>query len=119
MLLLDANAILRFILQDNNKMADKVEAVLAENNCIVTLEVLAEIVYVLQKVYQLSRKKIAEKIREITNLNLVFESEVVLYSADLFSSTKLDFVDCLLAGYSKVIGHDVFTFDKELNKHLA
>jgi len=42
----------------------------------------------------------------------------VVYAIDLFASTSLDFVDCLLAAYHSLNGEIVFTFDKKLNKHL-
>ncbi|MBR3623534.1 MAG: PIN domain-containing protein, partial [Selenomonadaceae bacterium] len=47
----DANMILRYILEDNEKMADEVEEYIALYNVVITLEVVAEVVYVLRKVY--------------------------------------------------------------------
>ncbi|MDR2428367.1 MAG: PIN domain-containing protein [Candidatus Margulisbacteria bacterium] len=120
MLLLDTNAILRFVLQDNNKMSDEVEDILlSRTDIVVPLEVVAEMVYVLSKVYRMSRKEIVNKITKISDLGLILEKEVVLYGINLFASAKLDFVDCLLAAYSKIKGHEVFTFDKELKKQLV
>ena len=120
MLLLDTNAILRFILQDNNKMSDEVEDILISRaDVVVPLEVVAEMVYVLNKVYRMSRKEIVDKIIKISDLGLILEKEVVLYGVNLFASTKLDFVDCLLVAYSKIKGCKVFTFDKELKKQLV
>ena len=51
MLLLDANVILRYLLADDPGMADKAEEWIASGVAHATMEVLAEVVYVLQKVY--------------------------------------------------------------------
>lgn len=48
--LLDANAILRFLLQDNEEQFHYVRDVIKAENCYVTLEVLAEVCYDMEKV---------------------------------------------------------------------
>jgi len=53
MLLIDANAILRYILCDNEKMAVQVEDLLEKRMVNLRNEVLAEVVYVLNKVYSI------------------------------------------------------------------
>jgi predicted nucleic-acid-binding protein len=47
MVVFDTNAILRYILQDNQVMADEVEQQLLDDVCFIPVEVVAEIVYVL------------------------------------------------------------------------
>ena len=54
--LLDANAILRFLLQDIEEQFRYVRAAIRNNNCYITLEVLAEVCYVLEGLYQVSRE---------------------------------------------------------------
>ena len=46
MVLLDANMILRYLLNDNQEMADKAERLLNNGDVAVTIEVVAEVVYV-------------------------------------------------------------------------
>ncbi|MCL1934349.1 MAG: PIN domain-containing protein [Candidatus Azobacteroides sp.] len=121
-LLFDTNAILRYILQDNPTMANAVEAELESNtgNCLITTEVITEMVYVLTKVYKINRRLVAETIEGIANLdvNPVANCDVVCYALNLYATTNLDFVDRLLIGYAKVKNYTVFTFDKDLKKHL-
>jgi len=120
MLLLDTNAILRYLLQDNQAMADSVEAQLSNNVCYIPVEVVAEIVYVLLKVYNVERKIIYQTLREFAkedNIKIAQKS-VVNHALKVFSSSALDFVDCLLVGYAKEKHYSVFTFDKKLQKHL-
>lgn len=122
MLLFDTNAILRYILQDNPTMASAVEAELESNhgNCLIPTEVVAEMVYVLNKVYKVNRLLVAETIEGIANIdfNLVVNRDIVCYALRLYAATNLDFVDCLLVGYAKVKNYSVFTFDKGLKKQL-
>jgi len=117
-IILDANAILRFVLQDNLEQANSTEKILSSDKAYISLEVVAEVVYVLQKVYEIKRSLIAEKLKTLVSIreDLVFEKDVVLCASDVYSSTSLDFVDCLLVGYFKIKSYSVFTFDKSLKK---
>ncbi len=42
----------------------------------------------------------------------------VRYALGLYNQTNLDFVDCLLVAYHKVLGLDVLSFDRKLNSCL-
>lgn len=46
MVMLDANMILRYLLDDNKEMADKAAEYIDSGNAIVTIEVIAEVIYV-------------------------------------------------------------------------
>jgi len=117
MLLIDANAILRYMLNDNNEMADKVRVLLENTKVTVRYEVMAEVVYVLNKVYSLPPNRIADGIKVFLSLqNVETESEeVLLLALQAYVEAKMDFVDCVLYGFRAVNGYDVFTFDKKLN----
>jgi predicted nucleic-acid-binding protein len=122
MLILDANVILRFILKDISEQAVVARDLLENNTCVIPVEITAEVVYVLQKTYGLERKVIAEKISDIMAISeyLFEQNEIIAEALKVYVAAKsLSFVDCLLVGYSKVSGHEVFTFDKELKKQLA
>jgi predicted nucleic-acid-binding protein len=89
--------------------------------CLIPTEVVAEVVYVLGGLYGISRNIIADKIDELIAIKdgLIENSTIVSFGGQLFAANaKLDFVDCLLAGYQKVTGCLVFTFDKDLKKQL-
>jgi len=60
MILLDANHILRFILNDNSEMYEISKECISNNNCAIPNEVLAKVVFVLLKVYKVSKKDITE-----------------------------------------------------------
>ena len=118
--ILDTNAVLRFITGDNIEKCQKVSDILDNSDCIVPVEVIAEAVYNLDKCYKHSRQLIAAEIKDFIAIkgNLVTEENVVRYGCNMFASTNLDFVDCLLIGYANVKGNPVFSFDDSLIKKL-
>ena len=120
MLLIDANAILRYMLNDNVDMANKVRELIEKNKVTIRYEVMAEVVYVLNKVYLLPRNEIAEGIKVfLSGQNIETESEEVLSLAlKTYAEKNIDFVDCVLYGFKAIYGHDVFTFDKKLNSMI-
>ena len=120
MVLFDTNAILRYILHDNLEMAEEVKKQLFNNFCYIPVEVVAEVVYVLSKVYKVERKTISQIIMDMTNADKirVLHSNVVQHALGVFAASTLDFVDCLLVGYAKEKQYSVFTFDKRLQKYL-
>ncbi len=114
----DANVFLRFILDDNKDMADYAETLLNNNEAFLLHEVIAEIVYVLNSVYNIKRKDICE---ELTNLLAYAETDnkaVMLQALKNYSLTKLDFVDCILLAYSMLQNTEIATFDKKLKNKI-
>ena len=117
--ILDANAILRFLLQDNEEQFQNIKLVVRTETCYVTLEVLAEVCYVLEGLYQVSREDIVSSFRKLNNDLIILNADVLLRALEIFDKTpKLDFVDCLLYGYKIEKGIEVITFDRKLQKRL-
>ena len=114
----DANMILRYILEDNEKMADEVEEYIALYNVVITLEVVAEVVYVLRKVYCAERNAISEMLTEFVSLVDCRERDVLYVALIAYATYNLDFVDCVLYAYHKINGVEIATFDKKLLRLL-
>ena len=102
MVMFDANMILRYLLNDNEQMAEKAEQYLDAGNVWVTIEVIAEVVYVLKGVYSLGRDKITETIKDFLDLVCCQEHDVLLLALDTYAERNLDFVDCVLYSYHAV-----------------
>lgn len=117
MRMFDANMILRYLLNDNVKMADEAEKIIREDTVWVTIEVLAEVVYVLKGVYSISREEIKSSLLDFLSEVEVTEMEVVKIGLKTYAEQNLDFVDCILYAYNRVKGCEIKTFDKKL-KHL-
>jgi len=120
MALIDANAIIRIILNDNEDMRDRAKDFIKSNPVLIRNEVMAEIVYVLTKVYKVSRVAVCQCIFSILRTkNISVEShEIMECAVDTFEESSLDFVDCLLYAYNFINNDNVFTFDKKLNKKI-
>lgn len=117
--MLDANAVLRFLLQDIEVQFQQIRNILKTEKCYVTLEVMAEVCYVLEGLYQVSRKDIIDNFRRLNFDVVILNADILLRALEVFDETpKLDFVDCLLYGYKMERGIDIITFDKKLKKRL-
>lgn len=117
MQLIDANVLIRCILNDCPEMTEKAVEII-DAGAYTKPEILAEVVYVLQKVYAVQRPKIKDMLQNILEIIHCQEKECVLYAMDIYASISLDFVDCLLIAYHKINHENIFSFDKKLNKHL-
>ena len=116
MVLFDTNMILRYLLNDNKEMAEQAEKYIEHEDVLVTIEVIAEVIYVLKGVYSLERKKISDTVKDFLDLVSCQEKEIVNLAVDIFGEKNLDFVDCVLYAYHKLKNMQVITFDKKLIK---
>lgn len=112
--MLDANMVLRYLLNDNPIMYEKAKQLLKQDNVWVTFEVIAEVVYVLRKVYSMERKIVSDKVMEFAGLVECRESNVLNLAIETHAVKNLDFVDCVLYAYNKIDGFEIATFDKKL-----
>ena len=120
MLLIDANYILRYLLNDNEQQAEEARKIIETENVEILIEVLAEVMYVLEGVYEIERNKACEGIIKLINYNNVsIKNEKVVKSAlKIYSNKKIDFIDTILCAYNHEENRIVKTFDKKLNKLL-
>ena len=117
--LIDANVMLRYLLNDHPEMSQKAKSIIATNQTYTKPEIISEVVYVLKKVYCIDNNNIQIFIHSLLDDISCIEKECVLYAIDIFSSVSLDFVDCLLIAYHKINHENVYSFDKKLNRHLS
>lgn len=110
----DTNMILRYLLDDNQEMADTAEQYLDAGDVSVTIEVVAEVIYVLKGVYSLKHDKIVETVKDFIELVSCQEREVLFLALETFKKCNLDFVDCVLYAYHKLKNVEIATFDKKL-----
>jgi len=120
MKIVDANIILRYLLNDHEELSDKATMIVEDNEVLLPNEVIAETVYVLEKVYSVKNGEISDILLELFKYkNIIVDDIEVLEEAFLlFGRRRLDFVDTLLYAYNKVKGYEVYTFDKKLKKLL-
>jgi len=118
MLYLDTNVILRYLLEDCEQFIEQSKEYVENNNVYIKNEVLAEVVYVLNKTYKVPKNLVNITVKEfITNDNVEVESlEVIVLALEIFETKNIDFVDSLLCAYNKLFKYQVVSFDKKLNK---
>ena len=119
MVILDANMILRYLVNDNAEMAIVAENYINDGSAYITIEVAAEVVYVLNSVYSMERSKISEILIDFLDLVDCTEKEVLICALKTYQTHKLDFVDCVLYGYNVIHNFDIATFDKKLLKLMS
>ena len=117
-IILDANAMLRYLLYDVKEQADEVEAILITKKVLILPEVLAEVVYTMTKYYNQPFNHVSSEILNFLK-EIGYDNNILHDAVKIFGEGKLDFVDCLLYEYSKLPFYEVFTFDKRLGKLVA
>ncbi|MFG6329301.1 MAG: PIN domain-containing protein [Lachnospiraceae bacterium] len=118
MQLLDANVILRYLLNDHAEMSLKARDIISSGNTYTKPEVISEVIYVLEKVYHINKNGIRTAIHSLLDDISCNEKSCILCAIDIYTSVSLDFVDCLLIAYHRINNENIFSFDKKLNKHL-
>ena len=117
MTLIDANVILRYLLNDIPEQADKAESVIKQGSFTLP-EIIAEVVYVLIKLYKVPRNEIKSIVAPIFNEVEIQNKEIIVNALSVFSETAFDFVDCIIISRKKLLNENVFTFDKKLSARL-
>lgn len=120
MKIVDANIVLRYLLNDTEDLSEKATELLENNEVLVPNEVIAEIVYVLEKVYKIENGEISNALMELFEYGNIQVSDIEIVNEALraYSERKLDFVDLLLYAYHKIRKHEIYTFDQKLNNLL-
>lgn len=83
---------------------------------IYTIEVVAEVVYVLTKVYNVSREDTSSAIlRFLKSRNIICSNnEIAVKALRLFAENHLDFVDNVLLAYHLLQGITIYSYDRKL-----
>ena len=118
--LVDTNLILRYLLNDRPEQSEAARQEIKNDNIKILTQVVAEIIYVLSKIYKVSRKEISENLLKIFSLNTVTveNEEIVIFAVAEYGESKLDFVDELLYANCRINGVGIKTFDNALRAKI-
>jgi predicted nucleic-acid-binding protein len=120
MRLIDANIVLRYVLNDHPGLSQEAKNLIDNNDVEIPIEALCEVAFVLKSVYNITRSAISEKLVtffEKTQCGLPHR-DAVLRGIEYYAVTNLDFVDCIFAGYAEIENAIVETFDDGLRRLL-
>lgn len=118
--IVDANIILRYVLDDHAELSPKAAEILEQQEVTLPIEAACEVVYVLQKLYEVERAEIRRQLSDLLHENLVNMDKpaVFLKALECYDTTAFDFVDTLLWAYHVVEQQEVLTFDDKLHKYI-
>ena len=123
--LIDANVILRYLLDDHKTHSPKAEAFMAEvfagaKKAAIPDVVIVECIYVMAKYYKIPRNEISAKLSGILNFSgIVNPDRSELLEALLkYNDSGIDIVDCILAAHSSP-EKIVISFDSDMKKLRA
>jgi predicted nucleic-acid-binding protein len=118
---IDANAILRYLLKDDLTQAAIIEEIFkkkknSESDFYVTREVVMECVCTLSKFYKVSRDDIYAALKSFLNTKMIVLEErgFIMEALDYFSTSGISYVDCLVIIKTKKLNAKLITFDKKL-----
>ena len=116
MISLDTNIVLRFLIGDVPDQTDKATKLIETQKVYVTDVILIEVTYVLEKVYELSRKDICDLVLGFLNFsNVVHNPKFLLDVIALYKDhPALSIVDCYACEEAKSYNNELRTFDKRL-----
>jgi predicted nucleic-acid-binding protein len=118
MSLVDANVVLRYLLDDHAELSPRAAEILEQQAVTLPIEAACEVVYVLQKVYEVDRDTISQRLTELVSEGLVRMDKPGVFCRALawYRQRALDIVDCLLLGYHLEEQQPIITFDDKLAK---
>ena len=116
---LDANIVLRYMLNDVPAQSRRAGQVINSSASYVTDVVTVEVIFVLERVIGLARSDIVRLVKAFLSLpNLIYNDYFLDQAIDLYGAKKsLSIVDCYAATEAKVYRTSLLTFDKALAKH--
>jgi predicted nucleic-acid-binding protein len=118
MQIVDTNIILRYVLQDHAELYAQAKTLLESQTIFIPVEIVAEAVYVLEKVYKVERNDIRQTFVTLCGYeHLTFaEKDVVMASLSLYCEHRIDYIDAILCAYHQVRHATIHSFDKRVQK---
>lgn len=120
MKIIDANIVLRYLLKDDQLLFEKSVDIIEKSESFIPNSIIAEIVYVLEKVYNIPKVEIQLTLSALFESNFIVleDKKLILYALSSYQKYNLDFADSMLYSYKQTQNFEVITFDKKLNKLL-
>ena len=121
---IDTNIFIRFLTNDIPQKADACEKIfkkaVAKKEALFTTDlVIAEIVWVLESIYELQKEEVQDKVEKILNTpNLICPHRNLILSAlTLYSEKNIDYIDAYNALVLKDEGiEELYSYDKDYDR---
>ena len=124
MIAVDSNIFMRWLLSDDKEQADAIAAMVRKfekggERLWASDTVVAEVVWVLESVYDVSPKDISRYIESLLDVQTFeFENrERLLRAVELYRAHQVDFIDCYIVASAKDNGiTTVVSYDRDFKK---
>jgi predicted nucleic-acid-binding protein len=117
---LDTNVLIRHLTGDPPALARRASAFLATADELLLPDVIvAEVVYVLESVYEVERKRVAELVRAVIGFPAVVVSDeaLLLRALEIYEQYRIHFAESYLAACGEVSGVDVVaSFHRDIDR---
>lgn len=116
MKIVDTNIGLRYLLRDHPEHSPRAAEFIEQQDVFLRIEIACEVVFVLQKVYHVSRSDIRSKLTGLLQKGLItVERPHVFEKAfEVYADSTLDIVDTFLCADHLVEHTEILTFDEKL-----
>ncbi len=117
--ILDANIIIRYLVEDDNQKAGAIEKLFRSNEALVVTDVtISEIIWVLLSYYKQKKQNIIRQLTSFIQLtNIKCNKTILIRALEYYKNLNIDWVDAYLSSYAienKITG--VYSYDKGLSK---
>ena len=125
-ILCDTNIVVRYLLGEETpqglkatELLDKAQA--GQSKILIIESVFVETIFVLSKFYKVPRDKLAFTLRDFLNYRGIISDHKSIWinALQIYASTNLHIVDCILAAKTQESNLELVTFDKDLEKYLS
>ena len=116
---LDANIIIRFLVDDDKEKTNAIEKLIRSNETLILTDVtIAEIIWVLSSYYKEPKKDIVKKITALIHLpSIKCNKKVIITALSFFEKHNIDWIDAYLAAYTKENDlKEIYSYDLDLDK---
>lgn len=118
--LLDSNVLVRHLTGDPPEQASRATAFLHAGESLILVDlVVAEVVYVLESVYDVERARVAELVRSIVAFPAVTVADeaLLLRTLEIYEQHRIHFAEAYLAACAEILGVGaVASFDRDIDR---
>jgi len=121
--LLDANVIIRFLLNDHPKLSLQAKKFFSQAekgliNLYLDEVVLAEVIWTLSSFYKIKKTEIIDRLKTLLAQDWLVnpKKELLLEALGAYRRANLDYIDCWILVVSKSLGVTLETFDQKLSR---
>lgn len=118
--IVDTNVLVRAIVRDHAEEAERATALLAANEVVIPTQTFCELIWVLARVYKLSRSELMDVVSAWSDTEGVVVDTAAVSAGLAVMKRGGDFADGVVAFEGRRIGGSVFaTFDRRAARILA